>query len=125
MYSVPYPVSTIRTRIRQEFERNRFVNKLPVVDILLHKSNADYQVRASILLLVGAGCGIWWMLRAVSSTRNTIPRITLELEARLPRAVGSQKDSEGEDDENRGLRGRFCSFMRARPGKLLPNLPQD
>jgi NADH dehydrogenase (ubiquinone) 1 alpha subcomplex subunit 6 len=33
--------------MRQEFERHRYVNKLPVVDILLHKSNVDYQVSAS------------------------------------------------------------------------------
>lgn len=50
MYSVPYPISTIRTRIRQEFERNRFVNKISVVDVLLLKANADYQVRASPFL---------------------------------------------------------------------------
>ncbi|KAK1756090.1 NADH-ubiquinone oxidoreductase [Echria macrotheca] len=43
MYSVPLPVSAIRTRIRQEFERNRFVNKLSVVDILIARSHADYQ----------------------------------------------------------------------------------
>ncbi|KAK3302481.1 uncharacterized protein B0T15DRAFT_496946 [Chaetomium strumarium] len=43
MYSVPQPVSAIRSRIRQEFERHRYVNKLPVVDILLQQSNADYQ----------------------------------------------------------------------------------
>ncbi|KAL2164122.1 hypothetical protein VTH06DRAFT_3336 [Thermothelomyces fergusii] len=43
MYSIPYPVSTIRSRIRQEFERHRYVNKLPVVDILLFHSRADYQ----------------------------------------------------------------------------------
>lgn len=48
MYSVPQPVSAIRSRIRQEFERNRFVNKLPVVDVLLLQSNADYQVRQII-----------------------------------------------------------------------------
>jgi hypothetical protein len=45
MYSVPLPVSAIRTRIRQEYERHRYVNKLPVVDILIQKGNADYQVR--------------------------------------------------------------------------------
>lgn len=45
MYGIPHPVAAIRSRIRQEFERHRYVNKLPVVDILLHKSNADYQVR--------------------------------------------------------------------------------
>lgn len=44
MYSVPLPVSAIRTRIRQEFERNRFVNKLSAVDVLIFRSHADYQV---------------------------------------------------------------------------------
>ncbi|EJT72719.1 NADH-ubiquinone oxidoreductase 14.8 kDa subunit [Gaeumannomyces tritici R3-111a-1] len=43
MYSVTHPVSAIRTRMRQEFERHRFVNKLPVVDVLLFQSNAEYQ----------------------------------------------------------------------------------
>ncbi|OAA56657.1 NADH-ubiquinone oxidoreductase b14 [Niveomyces insectorum RCEF 264] len=43
MYSVPLPVAVVRARIRQEFERHRFVNKLPVVDVLLFQSNADYQ----------------------------------------------------------------------------------
>lgn len=48
MYSIPQPVSAIRTRIRQEFERHRFVNKLPVVDMLLLQNNADYQVSGTI-----------------------------------------------------------------------------
>ncbi|KAI1812037.1 complex 1 protein [Poronia punctata] len=43
MYSIPYPVSSIRTRMRQEFERHRYVNKLPVVDVLLMQNNAEYQ----------------------------------------------------------------------------------
>ncbi|KAI2642697.1 complex 1 protein [Xylaria nigripes] len=43
MYSVPFPVSTIRTRMRQEFERHRSINKLPVVDVLLTQNNAEYQ----------------------------------------------------------------------------------
>lgn len=46
MYNVPLPVSALRTRMRQEFERQRYVNKLPVVDVLLFRSAADYQVRA-------------------------------------------------------------------------------
>lgn len=46
MYSVPLPVSVIRTRMREEFERHRFVNKLPVVDVLLFQSDAEYQVLA-------------------------------------------------------------------------------
>lgn len=45
MYSVPFPVAAIRTRMRQEFERHRYVNKLNVVDMLIFQSHADYQVR--------------------------------------------------------------------------------
>ena len=45
MYNMPLPISAIRTRIRQEFERNRYVSKLSVVDVLLFKSHAEYQVR--------------------------------------------------------------------------------
>lgn len=44
MYNVPLPVSVLRTRIREEFERHRFASKLPVVDVLLFKSHAEYQV---------------------------------------------------------------------------------
>ncbi|KAK3940497.1 complex 1 protein [Diplogelasinospora grovesii] len=43
MYNVPLPVSAIRTRIRQEFERHRFVSKLSIVDVLIMKGHADYQ----------------------------------------------------------------------------------
>lgn len=45
MYSVPLPVSALRTRIRQEFERHRNVNKLDVTDVLITKATIDYQVR--------------------------------------------------------------------------------
>lgn len=63
MYSLNFPVSAIRTRVRQEFERHRFVNQLPVVDTLLFKSHAEYQVRlradpgAPILLARQNGLG--------------------------------------------------------------------
>ncbi|RYO78945.1 hypothetical protein DL766_008622 [Monosporascus sp. MC13-8B] len=43
MYNIPFPVSALRTRVRQEFERNRFVNKLNVIDVLLVQNNAEYQ----------------------------------------------------------------------------------
>jgi NADH dehydrogenase (ubiquinone) 1 alpha subcomplex subunit 6 len=43
MYSVPLPVSALRTRIRQEFERHRNVNKLDVTDVLITKATIDYQ----------------------------------------------------------------------------------
>lgn len=53
MYNVPFPVSVIRTKMREEFERNRFVNKLPVVDVLLFKSDAEYQVQGHNQSLLG------------------------------------------------------------------------
>ena len=44
MYSLNMPVSTIRTKIREEFERHRYVNQLKSVDVLLFQSHAEYQV---------------------------------------------------------------------------------
>lgn len=44
MYSLNMPVSAIRTKIRQEFEQHRYVNQLNVVDVLIQKSNAEFQV---------------------------------------------------------------------------------
>lgn len=45
MYSLNKPVSQIRTKMRQEFERHRYVQQLPVVDMLLFQSHAEFQVR--------------------------------------------------------------------------------
>lgn len=45
MYSLNMPVSKIRTKVRQEFERNRFVNQLAAVDVLIMQSNMEFQVR--------------------------------------------------------------------------------
>lgn len=45
MYSLNMPVSAIRTKLRQEFERHRFVAQLPVVDVLLFQSHSEFQVR--------------------------------------------------------------------------------
>ena len=44
MYSLNMPVSQLRTKVRQEFERHRYVNKIPVVDMLLFQSDAEFQV---------------------------------------------------------------------------------
>lgn len=44
MYSLNLPVSQLRTKVRQEFERHRYVNKLPVVDMLLFQSYSEFQV---------------------------------------------------------------------------------
>lgn len=55
MYNIPLPVSVIRTRMREEFERHRFVNKLSVVDVLIFQSHAEYQVGRGGQLLFEEG----------------------------------------------------------------------
>jgi len=45
MYSLNMPVSQLRTKIRQEFERHRYVTQIQVVDMLLFQSHAEFQVR--------------------------------------------------------------------------------
>lgn len=49
MYSLDLPVSAIRTKVRQEFERHRYVNQLPAVDVLLFQSHSEFQVRTACL----------------------------------------------------------------------------
>lgn len=44
MYSLNMPVSAIRTKVRQEFEKHRYVQQLSAVDVLLFKSHAEFQV---------------------------------------------------------------------------------
>lgn len=44
MYSLNMPVSAIRTKVRQEFEKHRYVSQLQVVDVLLFQSHAEFQV---------------------------------------------------------------------------------
>jgi hypothetical protein len=51
MYSLNLPVSALRTKVRQEFERHRYVNQIGVVDMLLFQSHAEYQVRWSFLVV--------------------------------------------------------------------------
>lgn len=48
MYSLNMPVSALRTKMRQEFERHRYVSQLPVVDMLLFQSHAEYQVSSAL-----------------------------------------------------------------------------
>lgn len=42
------PVSAIRTKIRQEFEKHRYVSQMSVVDVLLYQSHAEFQVSHGI-----------------------------------------------------------------------------
>ncbi|KAI1008100.1 hypothetical protein K3495_g142 [Podosphaera aphanis] len=43
MYSLNISIPKIRTKIRQEFERNRFVSQIDTVDVLLTKSHSEFQ----------------------------------------------------------------------------------
>jgi len=43
MYSLGLPVSTLRTKIRQEFEKHRYVQQMETVDVLLFKSHSEFQ----------------------------------------------------------------------------------
>jgi hypothetical protein len=49
MYSLNMPVSAIRTKMRQEFERHRYVQQLKTVDVLLFNSHQEYQVHFRLL----------------------------------------------------------------------------
>ncbi|VVT52038.1 uncharacterized protein SAPINGB_P003296 [Magnusiomyces paraingens] len=42
-YELSYPVARIRTKFRQEFERNRFVSDLSVKNILYAKGQMEFQ----------------------------------------------------------------------------------
>ncbi|KAF2404768.1 NADH dehydrogenase 1 alpha subcomplex 6 [Trichodelitschia bisporula] len=43
MYTMNMPVPRIRTKIRQEFEKNRMVKHLPTVDVLITHSHTEFQ----------------------------------------------------------------------------------
>ncbi|WPH02052.1 NADH dehydrogenase, alpha subcomplex, subunit 6 [Acrodontium crateriforme] len=43
MYSLDMPVSKIRTKTRQEFERHRYVGQIKTVDRLIQNSHAEFQ----------------------------------------------------------------------------------
>lgn len=65
MYSLNMSVGELRTKMREQFERHRYVKQLPVVDMLLFQSHAEYQVGMPFLLLWRRrecdGCGKNWI----------------------------------------------------------------
>ena len=46
MYSLNMPISRIRTKVREEFEKHRYVNNIRAVDVLLQQNQAEFQVGA-------------------------------------------------------------------------------
>ncbi|CAH2351074.1 putative NADH-ubiquinone oxidoreductase 14.8 kDa subunit [[Candida] railenensis] len=43
LYELDMPVSNVKTKIRQEFERQRFVNDLSVANVLYMKGQMEFQ----------------------------------------------------------------------------------
>ncbi|KIV91049.1 hypothetical protein PV10_05634 [Exophiala mesophila] len=43
MYSLNMPVSRIRTQVRKEYEKHRYVKNIQAVDVLLTQSHAEFQ----------------------------------------------------------------------------------
>ena len=58
MYSLNMPISAIRTKIRQEFERHRYAAQLKTVDVLLFNSHQEFQVWLELLFKDLEGPGI-------------------------------------------------------------------
>jgi hypothetical protein len=44
MYSLNMPVARIRSKVREEFEKHRYVNNLKAVDVLISQSHMEFQV---------------------------------------------------------------------------------
>lgn len=43
MYELDMPVSNVKTKIRQEFERQRYVNDLDITNVLYAKGQMEFQ----------------------------------------------------------------------------------
>lgn len=55
MYSLNMSVGELRTKMREQFERHRYVKQLPVVDMLLFQSHAEYQVGMPFYIVMKEG----------------------------------------------------------------------
>jgi NADH dehydrogenase (ubiquinone) 1 alpha subcomplex subunit 6 len=44
MYSLNMPVARIRSKMREEFEKHRYVNNIQAVDVLIAQSDMEFQV---------------------------------------------------------------------------------
>ncbi|KAK9460983.1 uncharacterized protein V1516DRAFT_674659 [Lipomyces oligophaga] len=43
LYKLDMPLATVRAKLRQEFERQRFVSNLPVISVLYAQGQMEYQ----------------------------------------------------------------------------------
>jgi hypothetical protein len=83
MYTLSMPVSQLRTKMRQEFERHRYVNQMKTVDVLLFNSHQEYQVRPPAPTPrppraecegIDAGTGNAQLLEAAVARAQVLPR---------------------------------------------------
>lgn len=88
MYTMNLPVSTLRTKIRQEFERHRYVSQIRAVDVLLFHSHQEFQVGISIFLFGGGNMDMdmGLALKASELATDSTPGNTELLETAEPRA---------------------------------------
>ena len=76
MYSLNIPVAKLRNKMRQEFERHRYVNQIGVVDVLLFQSHTEFQVSPDLIEsweIMNRG------LEAVTARRYSIAALRLML----------------------------------------------
>lgn len=85
MYSLNMPVSAIRTKMRQEFERHRYVQQLKTVDVLLFNSHQEYQVRCHPLMPTGSKLTICLPRKPSTSGSNSPTSSSTSAPRRTPR----------------------------------------
>lgn len=84
MYSLNMPVSTLRTKMRQEFERHRYVNQLKTVDVLLFNSHQEFQVHHGPTRFDSGEC------TDIRTGNTQLLETTVTRSQILPRGRGSQ-----------------------------------
>jgi NADH dehydrogenase (ubiquinone) 1 alpha subcomplex subunit 6 len=71
LYLLEVQTPAVRAKIRQEFERNRYVQQLPVADMLIAKSNMEFQETMNYWKQMSQ---IMKYFRAEEDTRADVPR---------------------------------------------------
>jgi hypothetical protein len=106
MYTLNMPVSTIRTKMRQEFERHRYVSKLKTADVLIYKSHAEFQVRIRRRISTHTAKAHHWL------TRNALAQETLNFWKQLSHVL---KYFRAEEDPKATLPKSFIAgFLQVR-----------
>lgn len=105
MYSLNMPVSKIRTTVRREFEKHKYVNQLGAIDVLLMQSNMEFQVSRITKARAGAGTKLTYR---VQETLNYWKQLTHVM-----------KYFRAEEDETARLPRNFMSgFLEVRVNSL-------